>query len=97
MEYERRFKQAPLRNESVVGAQVYSHSGEFSPRVFDIAVPGRGLSFQFVRKYRSALCEEAGPLGRGWTFSYAKRVEREGNDILYHDGFGRVHRFAGNP
>ena len=37
--------QAPIRNASVIGAQVYSHSGEFSPRVTDITIPGRFFSF----------------------------------------------------
>jgi YD repeat-containing protein len=90
-------QQAPVRNESVIGAQVYSHSGEFSPQVFDLEVPSRGLSFQFVRKYRSALSGEIGPLGRGWTFTYARRLEQDGADVLYHDGFGGVHRFSLAP
>jgi YD repeat-containing protein len=88
------FQQAPVRNESVIGAQVYSHSGEFSPQVFDLDLPARGVSCQFIRKYRSAQHKEIGPLGRGWTFTYAKRIEQEGSDILYHDGVGRVHRFG---
>ena len=32
-------------------------------------------------------------MGRGWTFTCAKALEKEGNDILYHDGLGRIHRF----
>lgn len=57
-------------------------------------MPGRGVSFQFVRKYRSAQHQEIGPLGWGWTFTYAKRLMPDGSDVLYHDGFWRVHRFA---
>ena len=88
---------APIRNESIIGAQVCSHSGEFSPEVFDLELPSRGVSFQFLRKYRSALSHEIRPLGRGWTFTYAKRLEQDGADILYHDGFGRIHRFSSSP
>jgi hypothetical protein len=93
MPKENVLQQAPIRNESVIGAQVLSHSGEFSPQVVDFALPGRGFSFQFVRKYRSSLSQQLSPLGRGWTFTYAKYIESEGDDILYHDGFGRTHRF----
>ncbi len=92
------FKQAPVRNESVVGAHVYSHSGEFSPRVVDVALPGRGLSIQFIRKYRSALQQTLGPFGRGWTFTYAKRLEKsKDHHLLYHDGLGRIHQFTPDP
>src|SRR5213078_5368933 len=88
------FLQFPIRNESVTGAQVYSHSGEFSPQVIDCSLPGRGVSFKFVRKYSSASHHQVGALGRGWTFNYAKTLEKEGDDILYHDGLGRKHRFT---
>jgi YD repeat-containing protein len=88
------FQQAPVRNASVVGAQVYSHNGEFSPQVYDFELPARGVFFQFIRKYRSANHNDFGSLGRGWTFSYAKWLEQEENDILFHDGFGRSHRFV---
>ncbi|MDO8937752.1 MAG: DUF6531 domain-containing protein [Methylicorpusculum sp.] len=87
------FSQCPIRNESVVGAQVYSHSGEYSPLVSDFSLSARGVSFQFLRKYRSANCQSIGPMGRGWTFNYLKMLENEGDDILYHDGLGRIHRF----
>jgi len=87
-------RQAPIRNQSVIGAQVYSHSGEFAPQVFDLELPARGVSFQFIRKYGSANKEQIDALGRGWTFTYAKRFVPDGSDVLYHDGFWRVHRFA---
>jgi hypothetical protein len=48
----RPFTRIPLRNASIVGASVYSHSGEFSPHVVDYGVPARGVSFQFARTYR---------------------------------------------
>ncbi|CAN7585600.1 DUF6531 domain-containing protein [Pararhizobium sp. LjRoot238] len=84
----------PLRNESVVGAHVYSHSGEFSPEVLDLELPGRGLSFRFLRKYRSALAHQAGLLGRGWSFEYARRIEQAHDDVLYYDERSRVSLFT---
>src|SRR5712691_3475972 len=84
----------PVRNGTLVGFNVNSHSGEFSPTAVDVVIPGRGLSFAFVRQYRSGQSQDDGPLGKGWTFSYAKRLERAGQEILYHDGFGLVHRFT---
>src|SRR4051812_10875648 len=94
MEMNNVMQQAPIRNESVVGAHVYSHSGEFSPQVTDMALMGRGISFRFIRKHCSSRCQGVDPLGRGWTFTYAKRIERQGHGILYHDGLGRTHRFT---
>ena len=86
--------QAPVRNARVEGMSVYTHSGEFSPRVVDVMIPGRNLSFQFVRKYRSGHRDHLGPLGRGWTFTYSRCLVRQGKDILYFDGQGRTHRFT---
>ena len=93
MKLDKLFSQFPIRNESVVGAQVYSHSGEYSPLVIDFSLPAKGVSFQFIRKYRSANSQVIGQMGRGWTFSYAKVLEEDVDDILYHDGLGRMHRF----
>jgi YD repeat-containing protein len=88
--------QNPFRNSSIIGVNVYSHSGEFSPQFFDLTIPGRGLSFQFVRKYRSSNSAENNILGRGWDFNYGKWLEsndEDNNIIIYHDGFGRIHHF----
>jgi uncharacterized protein DUF6531 len=65
--------------------------------VIDFGLPARGVSFQFIRRDRSANHHEVGSLGRGWTVTYAKALEKEGNDILYHDGLRRVHRFKFVP
>ena len=59
---DKAFPQAPFRDESLVGARAYSHDGEFSPQDRDFALPGRGLSFQLIRTYRSANAHEIGPL-----------------------------------
>src|SRR6266540_814179 len=91
------FLQCPVRNESVVGAHVYSHSREYSPQVRYFNLPARGISCQFIRKYRLANHEVDGVMGRGWIFTYAKAIEKEGDDILYHDGLGRIHHFTSVP
>ncbi|MDH5694698.1 MAG: hypothetical protein OEZ47_16500, partial [Gammaproteobacteria bacterium] len=36
-------QQAPVRGASIVASGVLSHSGEFSSRISDLAIPGRGL------------------------------------------------------
>ncbi|MER5174157.1 MAG: DUF6531 domain-containing protein [Candidatus Nitrosocosmicus sp.] len=92
--------QNPFRNSSIIGVHVYSHSGEFSPQFFDLTIPGRGLSFQFIRKYRSSNSAENNILGRGWDFNYGKWLEsndEDNNIIIYHDGFGRIHQFDKLP
>ena len=84
----------PIRNASVLGAFVYGHSGEFGPTTTDLRLPGRGLDLELVRSYRSSLADRVGELGRGWSLSLAKRVERVDGDLVYHDGSGLAHRFV---
>jgi YD repeat-containing protein len=48
---------------------------------------------RFVRNYRSGSATILGPLGNGWTFSYAARIDRDGPDIVYSDGTGSKYRF----
>ena len=84
----------PIRNASVLGASVFGHSGEFGPVATDLRLPGRGLDLELVRSYRSSLANRVGELGRGWSLSIAKRVERIGDDLAYHDGAGVTHRFV---
>jgi hypothetical protein len=47
MKPDKLLSQFTIRNASVVGAQVYSHSGEYAPQMIDFALPARGVSFQF--------------------------------------------------
>src|SRR5205823_14499779 len=75
-------QQAPVRNANTIGASVYSHTGEFAPSYTDLELPGRGLDLQFIRSYRSSLADHIGQLGRGWSSSIAKKIEREGDDII---------------
>jgi YD repeat-containing protein len=87
-------QQPPIRNASIVAASVFSHSGEFGAVSLDVRVPGRGHNLDLIRSYRSSLAERIGALGRGWSCNLARRVERDGNNLLYGDGTGSVHRFA---
>ncbi|MEK7450198.1 MAG: DUF6531 domain-containing protein, partial [Planctomycetota bacterium] len=77
------------------GVQVYLSNGEFYRAVTDLSIPGRGFPFQFTRQYRSQL-DYDGPLGYGWDFNYNARLKKAGNDILYFDGSGRLHKYSWN-
>jgi hypothetical protein len=79
---------APIRNQSVVSTHVPSHSGEFSPRLGDVALVSRGVSFEFARKDRRGLTGENGSMGGGWTYTYDKRFELDGDHVVYCDGLG---------
>ncbi len=87
-------QQPPIRNASFVAASVYSHSGEFGAVARDLRLPGRGIDLALVRSYRSSLAGSVGGLGVGWSCNFARRVVRDGDGLLYHDGTGSVHRFA---
>jgi uncharacterized protein DUF6531 len=87
-------QQPPVRNVSIVAAFVFSHSGEFGAGSLDVRIPGRGRNLDLIRSYRSSLAESIGALGRGWSCNLAGRVEQDGNDVVYGDGTGSVHRFA---
>jgi YD repeat-containing protein len=87
------FQQAPSRNARIVGVHVYSHSGELSFQVADLELKACGISFRLLRTYGSARAGASGPMGRGWTFGPARRIARQGNDVVYDDGAGRTHRF----
>lgn len=56
---------------------VNSLTGAFESQVTDAQLPAPGLAFAFTRSYSSAHAddEEPGPLGPGWTHSYATRLE----------------------
>src|SRR5262249_56491609 len=79
---------------SIVGASVYSHSGEFGAVARDLPIPGFAPAPELVRSSRSGLAYGIAELGRGWTCTLAQHVEPAGEDVLYHDGEGGLHRFA---
>jgi RHS repeat-associated protein len=68
--------------------------GSFVWQELDLTVPGRGLSFVFLRTYNSANTTD-GPLGRGWTHSYNLSFTRElATSILIRMPDGRLDRYA---
>jgi YD repeat-containing protein len=78
----------------MVGEQVLTHSGEYVPRVVDLAFPSRGVWFELARQYRSALADAVLMFGRGWSFGYAKRLVEDDEGIALVDGLGGTHLFA---
>lgn len=69
------------------------HTGEFTQRTTDLAVPGRGFNWRFERAYRSGW-SYAGPLGYNWDFNYNRRLIVQTNgDVLRLDGLGRADRY----
>ena len=63
-------------------------TGEVLQQEADIAVPGRGLDFVWVRTYRSRTGGDS-PMGHGWTHSYDIRCAANGQDMDLWDGTGR--------
>src|SRR5450759_1481491 len=53
-----------------IAEPVNTWSGNYTSEVTDLTLPGRGLPFAFTRQYNS-LGTTDGPLGPGWTDSYA--------------------------
>jgi RHS repeat-associated protein len=67
---------------------VLLHSGEFTHRVVDLRIRGRGIDFIWGRIYRSRLGEVT-TMGHNWNHSYDICVEACGPDRLVRDGNGR--------
>lgn len=53
----------------VTGDPVTPGNGEFVESQVDLIVPGRGIAFKWLRRYKSRVFYE-GPLGRNWDFGY---------------------------
>jgi YD repeat-containing protein len=49
-------------------------SGNFYYSAFDLGIPGKGLPFEFSRTYNSQDAASDGPLGPGWTASFAPSI-----------------------
>src|SRR5262245_48822483 len=89
--------QPPVRNASIAGYWVASHSGEFVPTFADLRPRADSLSLELTRHYRSALHDLPGAFGNGWTWSYEQYLVNDGRDMLLFDGTGRSHRFVRKP
>ncbi|WP_380184618.1 RHS repeat-associated core domain-containing protein [Kalamiella sp. sgz302252] len=61
----------------------------------DFSLPGR-FPLRWQRNYNSRSMLD-GPFGRGWTTIFDTRVERENDNCLWFDEFGRELRFAFPP
>ncbi|MFA7174104.1 MAG: HU family DNA-binding protein [Kiritimatiellia bacterium] len=71
---------------------VLLHSGEVEQQVADLAVPGRGLDFLWMRTYRSRT-GVATAQGNRWSHSYDVRCVQSSNGIDLYDGTGRKDTF----
>lgn len=63
------------------GQGVSSLFGDFTHQALDLGLSGRGLSIEFARTYHSALVAD-GPLGPGWTHSYALKWTQPDTDTI---------------
>lgn len=62
---------------------VNTATGNYFTAATDLSLPGVGLPFEFTRTYNS-LDTTSGPLGPGWTHSYAASVAVQGNgDVVF--------------
>ncbi len=68
---------------------VIFYNGELALNPVDMQIPGRGIPFEFRRRYSSQI-ELVGPLGHNWDFSYNAWIERKAADgLMLYDGYGR--------
>lgn len=79
----------PANRTGTIGDPVNTATGNYVFQHEDLAIPGRGLPFRFVRTHNS-LDDYTGPLGRGWTHSYnIFLAERPNGDVVVKQGDGR--------
>lgn len=71
---------------------VLLHAGEVEQQVVDLAVPGRGLDFIWMRTYRSRT-GTATAQGNRWSHSYDVRCVQNSAGIELSDGTGRKDTF----
>lgn len=67
---------------------LHPSTGEVLQQEADLAIPGRGLDFEWVRTYRSRTSGDS-PMGQGWTHSYDIRCAANSQDMDLWDGTGR--------
>ena len=77
-------------NSGYSADSVNTATGNFVYKVADLAIPGRGMSFNFERTYNSQDAKD-GTLGFGWTHNYNISLSEEsGGEIVVRWGDGRV-------
>jgi RHS repeat-associated protein len=85
----------PYLNGETVGG-VHTLTGSYSTSHSDVSIAGRGPTPKFTRTYNSNDAR-SGPLGLGWTHSYAMHLARppDGSaDLLLVGASGRTDRYA---
>ncbi len=76
---------------------VNTFTGAFMSQVEDLSLPGTGVSFAWTRSYTSADAT-VGPLGPGWTHTYAASLAVQPNgDVLAHGDEGQQVFFTKQP
>src|SRR5437870_10759498 len=75
---------------------IHLFSGEFYHFEEDLRIPGRGLDFVWVRKYRSHLGRRTAQ-GHNWDYSYNIRISVDENRLALSDGSGRRDIFVRQP
>lgn len=77
------------------GDPINPFTGEVRLCETDLAIPGRGLHFEFVRTYRSQN-QFNGPMGYGWDHRYNDRltIDKNTRNVIRYDGSGRADVFA---
>ncbi len=73
---------------STAADPIHLYSGEFYLEVTDLIIPGRGMDFNWSRKYRSRI-EASSALGNQWDYSFNIWIQEMGNQILLADGNSR--------
>lgn len=69
------------------GQPVNTDTGEFWHTFTDLSVPGRGIALDLTRTYSSRSASVLGPLGYGWTDSYAMSLSfGASGDATVHEG-----------
>lgn len=83
------------KNPSGCDGEVDAATGGFNQTVTDLSLAGIGVPFQLSRSYNSLDRTPGGPLGVGWTYSYAATLGVASNgDVVYRAGSGQQLHFT---
>lgn len=83
-----------LTGSGCLSDPVNTRTGAFVDRVEDLATPGTGISFDWTRTYTSS-DGVTGPLGQGWTHTYAASLQVQTNgDVLARGEEGQEMAFT---
>ena len=75
-----------------------SSTGNFWHTFTDLSVPGRGMALNLSRTYNSMACQDDGPFGFGWSFSYDMALTfPDVNHVVVNEGNGSQVPFTEQP